>query len=444
MKKLELMLILLLALIQTYPAFALENSQKSPLESGQSPKKVKEAQAVFDPDAPAPLTLRITDQLSFGAKLNLDLEGKDNEDLTDEKSDGLASLRLSLSPAMLYQPLVNIDLFAEGRLTQRSPLIDSADQTDERTELNLKRGYVRWRDFLIPSVDIQVGRQRFIDRREWLYDENLDAARIVFDRNPFSLELSASTTRLINPEDPEDRIRNYILYVTYSYGEENKISFYEILRRDSSKEDFNPTFFGISWRDRSIKRQEFWLDSALVLGHEKSKRLRGFGVDVGWISRFDYPMKPSSTIGFAYGSGDSDPETGVDRNFRQTGLHDNKGRFTGNTKFKYYGEVFDPELSNMMIWTTGLGIRPFEKTSLDVVYHYYAQAQKAIEIREVDIDVEPFGKSRNLGQEVDTILGVRIKKNFRFALITGVFIPGNAFREGDSVLFGELKFEFDF
>lgn len=115
-----------------------------------------------------------------------------------------------------------------------------------------------------------------------------------------------------------------------------------------------------------------------------------------------------ATLGFAFGSGDSDPDTDVDRNFRQTGLHDNSGKFNGNTKFKYYGEVFDPELSNMMIWTAGAGIRPSKNTSLDVVYHHYSQVDRSDELRDVDIDPDPTGKSRDLGHAVDLIVGASV------------------------------------
>lgn len=107
MEKLGLLLVLSLALIHSLPDFALENSQKGPLISEQSPKKGKEA-------------------------------------------DDLVRLVSSLSPAMLYHPLVNIDLFVEGRFAYSSPLQDSTDQKDEETELDLKRGYLALEEFLNP------------------------------------------------------------------------------------------------------------------------------------------------------------------------------------------------------------------------------------------------------------------------------------------------------
>ena len=47
------------------------------------------------------------------------------------------------------------------------------------------------------------------------------------------------------------------------------------------------------------------------------------------------------------------------------GLQENEADFGGAASFKDYGEVLDPELSNLAIFTVGLGLRPSEKFSLD-------------------------------------------------------------------------------
>jgi hypothetical protein len=37
------------------------------------------------------------------------------------------------------------------------------------------------------------------------------------------------------------------------------------------------------------------------------------------------------------------------------------------------GERLDPELSNLLIFTGGIGIRPTRRSSIDLVYHHYLQ-----------------------------------------------------------------------
>ena len=155
-------------------------------------------------------------------------------------------------------------------------------------------------------------------------------------------------------------------------------------------------------------------------------------------------MEPSVTIGYAFGSGDPDLADGVDKNFQQTGLQDNQGKFNGVTKFKYYGELFEPELSNIMIGTTGIGISPFQKSSLDVVYHYYSQVYRANLLRDVGIKKEPSGRSKDLGHEVDLIFGIKIIRNIQMEIFTAIFIPGKAFSDTDRAFSQELKAQITF
>jgi len=61
----------------------------------------------------------------------------------------------------------------------------------------------------------------------------------------------------------------------------------------------------------------------------------------------------------------------MDRNCRQTGFQSNSGTFGGVVNFDYYGVVFDPKLSNLQVFTAGIGVRPLRKSSVDGVYHHY-------------------------------------------------------------------------
>ena len=429
-----LILIVLLALSQTLSA--LENGQTSPSNSGQLTEMEKEAVVPIDPRAAPPLTFKITPKLFFGARLDLEALGDNNSDLNDSEEDSLVFLRSRLNLAGLYRPWDNIDFFGEVQFSYTQILEDPSDRRSSEFEFALSRAYMLWKEFLSPSLNLQVGRQRFNDDRQWLYDANLDAVRIFFNRDPFSLEMSVSanlvesefSNNLIEPNDEEDVMINYILYNAYRYGRKDEVAFYGIVRQDPS-EDRDLAFVGVYWKSRSIKDQKFWIHAASSLGFEESNSLMGSGVDLGWISRFDLWLEPSLTMGFALGS----------KNFRQTGLEDNNGRFNGVVKFRYYGEVLDPELSNIMIPTLGLGIIPFDETSLDIVYHYYAQVEKTDELRDADVDEDLTGEDRDLGHEVDLIFGTEIIKNLQIEFDTGVFIPGKAFPEDDPALLGKLR-----
>jgi hypothetical protein len=67
-------------------------------------------------------------------------------------------------------------------------------------------------------------------------------------------------------------------------------------------------------------------------------------------------LRPSLTLAYARGSGGEDSAT-RDANFRQTGLHENKARLAGVKRLRRYGELLQPDLSNLAITTLGSGIR---------------------------------------------------------------------------------------
>ena len=179
-KKHILPLIALSVLIQVSPAFALENGQTSPSNSGQFTEKEKEAVVPIDPQAAPPLTFKITPKLFFGGRLDLEARGDNNSDLNDAEEDSLVFLRSRLNLAGLYRPWDNIDFYGEVQFSYTHILGDPSDRRSNELQFALSRAYMLWKEFLTPSLNLQVGRQRFKDDREWLYDENLDAVFVHF------------------------------------------------------------------------------------------------------------------------------------------------------------------------------------------------------------------------------------------------------------------------
>src|SRR4030066_2074369 len=175
---LPLILIVLLALSQTLSA--LENGQTSPSNSGQLTEMEKEAVVPIDPRAAPPLTFKITPKLFFGARLDLEALGDNNRDLNDAEEDSLVFLRSVLNLAGLYRPWDNIDFYGEVQFSYTQILEDPSDRRSSELEFALSRAYMLWKEFLTPSLNLQVGRQRFKDDREWLYDENLAAVFVHF------------------------------------------------------------------------------------------------------------------------------------------------------------------------------------------------------------------------------------------------------------------------
>ncbi|WP_168059103.1 alginate export family protein [Candidatus Manganitrophus noduliformans] len=439
----RILLVLIVLLIDRSTLLALENGQEVSKEGRPAPNGKNEVPPVIDPDASPALSFEITPRLSVGAKIEINFLRRINRDLDraeeDDRIDTEASLDLAAQLILTKDILFFVDLdFSDERLFR-----DGEGQAERETKGQFDRLYLLWERFFSPSLDLQVGRQRFNDAREWLYDEELDAVRLFYTQAPFDLELSASTN-LLDPEGPEEKIRNYVLYGTYQFGRKEKISVYVVAQRDPTDEERNPNFVGLLWRGKAIEDQKYWLEIASLSGREDSTRLSGYAFDFAWTSEFDLPLEPSVTIGYAFGSGDPEPEDGVDRNFRQTGLQDNEAKFNGVRKFKYYGELFDPELSNMRIRTLGFGIIPFEKFSFDVVFHSYSLVYSGVELRDTGIREDPSGTSKNLGKEVDLIVGFKMTPEMLLEVSTAAFVPGKAFPGAGNAYSGEVTIRVSF
>ena len=390
--------------------------------------------ASFNPNDPPETKIRIAPHLTFGAQIEVESLYEDNFDLNDDKDDNRFTIVPELSLAFSYDPNRYIQAFLNV-VTTGEFIFEEEENRDEYT-LEIEQEYILFKNLFEEKFAFQVGRQRFEDERQWLYEAELDAVRGYYLLEGITTEFSVSRGGLIDRDlindDVSDRINNYIVYSSYPVNDETNIGAYVIYRDDRSDDNESPLFFGIHSDGELTDTLEYWLEASYVTGENGSNNIRGFGFDLGFIYVFDTEYEPSITIGYAFGTGDSDPDSGNDKNFRQTGLQGNEGDFNGAVDFVYYGELFDPELSNMSIFTAGAGINTTEDSSIDLVYHYYFQAEEADSLRESGIDADPNGESKELGSEIDLIFGAEsVWGRVSFALVLGYFIPGEAFEPED-------------
>jgi hypothetical protein len=192
-----------------------------------------------------------------------------------------------------------------------------------------------------------------------------------------------------------------------------------------------------------------------------NNKVRGYGGDLRLTHEMPrlWNVRPSVTAGYAYGSGDSNSlRAETDGGFRQTRLQRNNDKYRGVDSFRYYGELLDPELSNMHIATGALGFRFWRDSSVEFVYHYYRQAQAKPYARNLafgrDPNVDPLGRPTNdpppddpdLGHEWDLIVGIDAWPGWELELVGAAFMLGDAFKPKDGQLtyLGELQIRYNF
>jgi alginate export protein/uncharacterized protein DUF5666 len=305
--------------------------------------------------------------------------------------------------------------------------------TDPRLEMLQGYGILRIRRER--GAALVVGKQRVRDQREWLFDEYLDAVRLYLTvTRPLVLEASYLPSVFRRPGESFDTWNDLLVRARFIPNSRNEANVYWLMRRDSSPRRRQPIYLGLSCSGRPSPWLRGWLEAAFLRGEDKGRPQRAYALDFGATFTTTGRVRPTLTLSYAVGSGEEklsgDP---FSQEFRQTGYEDNTGRFGGISSFKYYGEVLDPELSNLEVMTAAAGVRFGYSASVDVVAHAYQQQIPDDDLRTaLLLQGAPNGKSRNLGSEVDIILGVaNILRCAGVAYGFGLFMPGRALEATD-------------
>ncbi|WP_176698223.1 alginate export family protein [Candidatus Nitrospira nitrosa] len=405
----------------------------------------------FDPNAPPRATIPIGPNLFVGGYTSLEGETNRHYDLSSTLGKADTTLTPIFAPAFAYEPNQYLQLYVNPVL--EIPLaVEEIEEKSQTTELNMNLAFLTVKN-VVPGARLQVGRQRFIDSRRWLFNENMDAIRLGYQYEQFSVELSVSQLNLVQrnllrreAEEDEEGFINYYAYADYKFGKKNHIGLFALYQDQQRLGTAQPITFGLQSGGRLFDNLKYWLQTAAVRGSDGGQRIRGEAIDVGLTQVFERAWEPSITIGYAYGTGDSNPNDHVDSRFRQSGFQGNSDKLNGVARFKYYGEVLDPRLTNLMVFTGGLGIKPFSKTSFDLVYHYYLQDHASKRIGGSDLDTDPTGLSKHIGSEVDLVVGYQGIPHLQTKFVLGYFFPGKAFSETwhDGALLASFLLRYNF
>jgi hypothetical protein len=313
-----------------------------------------------------------------------------------------------------------------GKLTlSRSAHFTGSAQGDAR----LSEAWLLFHEVGGFPVDLQVGRQRFRDTREWFFDEYLDAVR-VHARLPH-VKLEAAVSRGIASGELASRERRDQLQVLGSASTAFRgirATLRGVSRRDATRGE-SPTWLGVSFEGSASQRWTYWSDTTVRRGSAGTKRLGGWATDAGVRQEWRRAGSPALTLAYAYASGTSGPAAATDTRFRQTDLEDNQAYFGGIRRVARYGELFDPELSNLHVFTAGFGLQPSRSLSVEGIYHEFRQATLTRSLPSSNLDASLTGVHARLGREADVVITVRAIRGLDIDLASGLFLPGPAFGE---------------
>ena len=338
--------------------------------------------------------------------------------------------------------------------------------------------------------DLQIGRLSLVEDRSWWWDDDLDALRLFVGGDDWVLEagvarqlfaVSTAERGIIDAE--EDGLTRWFGRAAWTWRKRHTVEGYLMLSRDGSgqlaegtliherrvdESDADLTWFGLRATGEEKldggHRVGYWLDLARLTGKERLTDYDGAdgnrevaddttrrSVDAhAWDLgvRWSWPghSRPTLWAGWAVGSGDKDEDDGQDEAFRQTGLEENKARFGGVKRFRYYGELMRPTLSNLDIRSVGGSMRFWKKSSVDLVLHDYRQREASEDLAASRITESPTGDSRALGQEIDLFVAVRESPSAEVLVSLATFRAGSAFgkRSGERAWFGDVVLNVNF
>ena len=403
---------------------------------------------------PRPVTQFLKYQYSYGSESEITY--RRNPDLNHRVRDNLLLLLPQLNGTVVYRPTdwlaATLEMIVEREIAVQEekritlPSGETQFAPKRRASLLVDQAYVTIRGFTAP-FEFHAGRRNYEDERHWLYDTSMDIASVSLRKGHVRAEAFAGREVLwdldLLQKQAKDRIDTYMLYADYRGIEDIVFAGYTVFRNDRARKEGRPLHFGVGARGMPSENFSFWTQLAHLRGSDELKlKFSAYAFDVGGTYRFPgLPFQPNVTLGYAFATGDGNPNDDKNSEFRQTGLQSNEGKFAGISQFKVYGEALDPELSNVGILTAGLGFRPAPNVTVDLVYHRYRLDRIADEIRNsaltAQMNQDDTNLSKDMGSALDIVLGFRNLFGVRrlgLDVRVGWFFPGRkAFRieEGD-------------
>ena len=376
----------------------------------------------------------------------------------DEPNRRLLSQGLELEA--FYSFGKQLSLFAQIQLVMEEDLLPNSEDEVSSQFVQRDEIWVTSEDIGGSGFSVEAGRLDFEDDRRWWWDDELDGVRVLYERETAELALAfarevwprRSDVSFVEPE--HDRVARVIGEFSWDYRPDHVFELFLLHQNDRSRTRPVGTVIETAREDEPDSSLTwvgarlmgvfdagargifgYWLDTAEMHGREHWTEYEeisddqsqvssvtrgdvdGWAIDVGasWLPALAW--EPRVFAGYALAS----------HEFRQTGIQANEAGFGGVQRFGHYGFLLDPELSNLQIWTAGIGLSLLRSSSLDLVFHDYRLRRRADSLWDSQLEVELSGDSRALGQEIDLVLALEEWERLEFTFAVSGFRPGAAF-----------------
>jgi hypothetical protein len=431
----------------------------------------------------APAGAADRESFSFDFQISFERSALDGLSLGDDATaDRLIEEDYEIEFALEYQASDSLYLFFTGALIDETETLETLGQSEDVSGLERKEIGVGYFFGKTISSQLRVGRTEFTNSGEWWlwWDEELDAIRLDSAYGDFEATLGLAEEQArestgVDFIDPEfDGVKRILLSLAWEFADNQSLILYYLDQTDDSnsyvvgefedadrvdEEDADLGWSGISYVGAfdidSVGEFEVELHAARVSGDEtvyefddpvagssevverEHQRVSGsaYSYLLGWTPAMleDWTF----ILGHATGSGDSNPDDSRVKSFRQSGLQGDSESF---------GELYQPELSNLEVDVIGIEWEIADGVQLAVMSYEYEQNKLADEMRDVSIELDPSGTSRDLGREIDLVLTIEAREGLELVVTAAEFDAGKAYgvnsRETSNFINFELDYEF--
>ena len=331
--------------------------------------------------------------------------------------------------------------------------------------VQVSEAYVQLRELFYSPATLKVGRQELNYGTGLIFSSvdqvyTFDAGRLVLDYHPLTIDIVGAQLKndqlytiapgggLSNPQsdllfvNAKYEVNSVVKDVEGYFGWASQMRAGDAFGGTANGNNPSPMIFGLRTGLAPVENLTVSLEGAYEGGNSEA----GFGLHDETISAYlaqaalKYTFKgvawtPAINASYTYASGDSNV-TGNSRHYFVPWFGMAEG---------YNGYVLAPTLSNIQIMNVGVSAKPCANTTLALQGYYYLKANKNGAVTsDANADLGGLNNantaigtaandSRDVGAEIDAIVGYDYSKDVRCQLVYGAFFPENAYQSGTSV-----------
>lgn len=298
-------------------------------------------------------------------------------------------------------------------------------------DASLAEAYVQLQEMWYTPATLKLGRQYLHYGRGLIlsskeYELRYDAARLVWDRYPFTLDLvfgkiyEGFQSLRDNVTAGQDE-NLWFANLRYEFEESpiQDIELYLGYRDQQTDSGASPGIVGLRGDIAPSAEWTAWAEAGYAFGDAADgEDLKAYVFDLGTEYIFTKTaLEPKLTFSWTYASGGR-----AERTFVPWG------------DYNLWGYVFSPALSNIHILNAAVEVLPVENLSLGVGFYYYLQDSASAGVvgspykDNGGVRAVTNGTDRNLGAEIDFVVGYDYSNDVRTKFYVGTFLPGDAYK----------------